>query len=872
MNLIFNKNKMPYKSEIRDIRRIHQTVKEMSQEEMIEMQMRLRDGIKDGKKERFDKRNIRKTRERKKHIFALGIETISRTLGMDLFDVQIAGALGITDRNIVEMKTGEGKTVTAVLACLWGHIEGLQTYVITVNEYLSARDYSIAKEVFDYLDMEIGHVNRNMKKEIKKDNYEKPVVYLTNSEFAFDHLRDNVALKAEDVMQGDYDFMIIDEADLILIDEARNPIILASKEIDNSYYFKRAKEFMRFMEDEDYEMADNLMTATLTESGFEKSKDFFRCELIENRHLYNAVCQSVIAHFVFRKDIDYMIREDEVMIIDKFTGRVLPGRRFQNGLHQALEAKENVPIKTENISIGTTTYQNLFKKFIILSGMTGTASQARKEFTDIYKTGVLPIPTNRPMIRKDYEDMMFRTKQDKYDYLLSLVKERHNLGQPILIGTTSVMESEDISRLFRQEGIPFQLLNAKNDREEEELVLRAGERGMVTISTNMAGRGTDIKLSDEVEALGGLYVIGTSRNESKRIDLQLRGRSGRQGQRGESIFLLSIEDDLMEKDADSLIDSYRKKIKDIYPQNDKKTTKAVDSVQKSIESFMERSRAQNYKTDQIINAHRDFFTRIRRELLLGERDLSFVLEYVPEIIRKEVTPFVEHGHIYGEKLSELVKFFRIKYHISLDLLDENSDYSVKELCLKLNSDISERFQKEVIDYGKVMLVDIKRNHALSIFNETWSIYLAEMDYKKNSYAISMMGVQGPEHVFTIEADEIFTEIFTDMCTELLHELLPKKEQEEFKDMQVISIMDFSIDDIPFNGFEDYMDEQSLNMVISLNEVVIFDDIIETRKNIYEEIMNHLDDDGVYKVEFLSRNTELFTFGFTKIDSDMFLTP
>jgi preprotein translocase subunit SecA len=481
--------------------------------------------------------------------FAVVREASRRTLGMRPFDVQVMGGIVLHEGKIAEMKTGEGKTLAATMPVYLNALNGKGVHVVTVNDYLARRDANWMGEIYEFLGLRVGLIQENMGFAERKEAYDSDLTYGTNAQFGFDYLRDNIATTTEQLVQRELNFAIVDEVDSILIDEARTPLIISGMpESAADIYYRFAAIVPRLKEGEDYEVDEKKRQIAPTESGVEKVERALGVENLYddvNTNLVNHLNQALRAHALFHKDVEYIVRDGQVFIVDEFTGRVLEGRRYSEGLHQAIEAKEGVAIREENQTVATITIQNFFRQYEKLSGMTGTAATEADEFMHIYKMEVVSIPTHKEMIRDDKDDLVYKTKKAKYGAVVEDIVERNREGQPILVGTVSVEVSEHLSNLLKRRGIRHNVLNAKHHEREAEIVAEAGERGAVTIATNMAGRGTDIKLGPVVPDLGGLYVLGTERHESRRIDNQLRGRSGRQGDPGESRFYLSFEDDLL---------------------------------------------------------------------------------------------------------------------------------------------------------------------------------------------------------------------------------------------------------------------------------------------------------------------------------------
>ncbi|HLL98084.1 MAG TPA: preprotein translocase subunit SecA, partial [Rubrobacteraceae bacterium] len=481
--------------------------------------------------------------------FAVVREASRRTLGMRPFDVQVMGGIALHEGKIAEMKTGEGKTLAATMPVYLNALSGKGVHIVTVNDYLARRDAGWMGEIYEFLGLKVGLIQESMGFAERKEAYGSDLTYGTNAQFGFDYLRDNIATSTEQLVQRELNFAIVDEVDSILIDEARTPLIISGMpESAADVYYRFAAIVPRLREGEDYEVDEKKRQVAPTESGVEKVEKALGVENLYddvNTNLVNHLNQALRAHALFHKDVEYIVRDNQVFIVDEFTGRVLEGRRYSEGLHQAIEAKERVEIREENQTVATITIQNFFRQYEKLSGMTGTAATEADEFMHIYKMEVVSIPTHKEMIRDDKDDLVYKTKMAKYGAVVEDIVERHNEGQPVLVGTVSVEVSEHLARLLKQKGIKHNVLNAKHHEREAEIIAEAGEKGAVTIATNMAGRGTDIKLGEGVPEVGGLYVLGTERHESRRIDNQLRGRSGRQGDPGESRFYLSFEDDLL---------------------------------------------------------------------------------------------------------------------------------------------------------------------------------------------------------------------------------------------------------------------------------------------------------------------------------------
>ena len=502
--------------------------------------------------------------------FAVAREASWRVLGMRQYRVQLIGGIVLHQGKIAEMKTGEGKTLVAVAPVYLNGLTGEGVHVVTVNDYLAQRDLEEMGQVYNFLGLTTGVIIADQTHEERKAQYEADIIYGTNNEFGFDYLRDNMAKSNEEKVQKKLKFAIVDEVDSILIDEARTPLIIAGQGAEGTEIYKVANAFLKTIKPEDYDKDKKENTIAFTESGIKKAEKFYGIENIthiENMEIFHAINQALRAHKMMDLDVEYVVRDGEILIVDEFTGRVMQGRRFTDGLHEAVEAKEGVEIKGESRTMATVTFQNFFRLYEKLSGMTGTAKTEEQEFESIYHMNVVQIPTNKPVLRADLHDRIFKTEKQKYAAVVEEIKEAHMTGQPILVGTVSVEKSEELSELLKKQGIQHKVLNAKQDKEEADIVSEAGKLGAITIATNMAGRGTDIKLgagdkeeAEKVRAAGGLYVIGTERHESRRIDNQLRGRSGRQGDPGKSRFFVSVEDEIIKLYGGKTIEKLSKKI------------------------------------------------------------------------------------------------------------------------------------------------------------------------------------------------------------------------------------------------------------------------------------------------------------------------
>ena len=620
--------------------------------------------------------------------FAVCREASRRVLGMYPYRVQVMGAAVLHDGNIAEMKTGEGKTLTSTMAVYLNALTGEGVHVVTVNEYLAKRDATEMGKLYEFLGLSVGLNLNSLTKEEKREAYAADITYSTNNELGFDYLRDNMVLYKEDRVQRPLNFAVIDEVDSILIDEARTPLIISGHAGRSAKLYVQANAFVRMLKkDEDYTYDESTKGVTLTESGMTKAEKAFGIDnLYDLAHvrLLHAINQSLKAHVSMQRDVDYVVQDGEVVIVDSFTGRLMKGRRYSDGLHQAIEAKEGVEIQNESMTMATITFQNYFRMYKKLAGMTGTAKTEEEEFRNIYNMNVVVIPTNKPIARIDKPDLIFATMQGKFEAVVKDIAERHMKGQPVLVGTVAIETSEIISQLLKKHKIPHNVLNAKNHEREAEIIAQAGQKGAVTIATNMAGRGTDIKLGEGVKELGGLAVIGTERHESRRIDNQLRGRSGRQGDPGITQFYLSLEDDLMRRFGSDSMKAMMTKLgmDDSQPIQSKMVSKAVESAQKRVEgnNFDARKRLLQY--DEVLRQQREVIYKERNAVLESEN----MREVVEHMIRESIENIV---HTYTSGNKEEWNFKAIEDYIKANLLDEG------EITV---NDLQSKSPEEMIDY------------------------------------------------------------------------------------------------------------------------------------------------------------------------------
>ncbi len=699
--------------------------------------------------------------------FAVVREASARKLGQRHYDVQLIGGIVLHQGKISEMKTGEGKTLTSTLPLYLNALAGKGVHLVTVNDYLARRDSEWMGEVFKFLGLSVGCLQNNMNDMERKHVYNCDILYGTNNEFGFDYLRDNMKFRIEDYVQRELNFAIVDEVDSILIDEARTPLIISGSTEASSKLYGTADQAMRKLKkDEDYEVDEKARSVQLTESGNDKMEQFFNVTnlyAIENINLLHHINQALKAHALFKSDVDYVVKDGEVLIVDEFTGRILPGRRYSDGLHQALEAKEGVEIEKESQTLASITLQNYFRLYKKLAGMTGTAATESEEFYNIYALNVISIPTNRPMIRDDKADLIFLGQKAKYKAIVQDVKERHKKGQPVLIGTIAIETSELLSTIMTSEGLPHNVLNAKQHAREAEIVEHAGQAGRITIATNMAGRGTDIKLVPEAKQAGGLYILGTERHESRRIDNQLRGRAGRQGDPGESRFYISLEDNLIRIFAG---DSLKKNMQRFGMQEDetiesKMVSRTIERAQEKVEKHNFEIRKHLIEYDDVLNQQRIAVYGYRKDILIGQdnifgliRDLilgtieDLVNWHCPKrIIGKEQADAVLHD------LSKLTGLPRSTFD-KIGLSIANADAFEKDL----SNFVLEQYQLYRNQQNPQVIQDAEKWLMLETIDQAWKQHMLNLDNLKEGINLRGWGQKNPLVEYKREAFAMFQEM------------------------------------------------------------------------------------------------------------------
>ncbi|KFZ41691.1 accessory Sec system translocase SecA2 [Anoxybacillus flavithermus] len=695
--------------------------------------------------------------------FATVREASKRVLGMRHFDVQLIGGLVLAEGNIAEMATGEGKTLVASAPSYLRALEGKGVHVITVNDYLAKRDRDLIGKIHEFLGLTVGLNLPQMSLEEKKVAYQADITYGVGNEFGFDYLRDHMAYSVADRVQRPFHYAIIDEVDSVLIDEAKTPLIIAGKTgVSSELSYLCARIVKHFVRNEDYEYDEETKTVNLTEQGIEKIEKGFGIDNLydlEHQVLYHYVIQALRAYVMFTRDVDYIVKDGKVLLIDMFTGRPMEGRSLSNGLHQAIEAKEGLELTEENKIQASITIQNYFRLYPILSGMTGTAKTEEKEFQTLYGMDVVQIPTNRPVIRQDLPDRVFATIDAKYKAVAKEAKRVHATGQPMLIGTTSILQSEKVAKYLAEEGLPFQLLNAKSVEQEVELISRAGQKGQITIATNMAGRGTDIMLGEGVAELGGLYVLGTERHESRRIDNQLKGRAGRQGDPGRSQFFISLEDDMFRRFAKEELEKMKKslQVNDEGEALNKDVHEFVNRVQRICEGSNFSVREYNLKLDDVLNEQRQTIYTLRNRVLEADNVIPIVVHMVPSFLEWEVAYTCPEDVIPEEwDIARLVETVQAVTNEHIDVTGIVERNEVEAIVQQAITSWKERVHD--FAYTEEQQWALKRA-MLSLIDFHWTKHLEAMELLKEGIGLRYYGQEDPMRQYAKEGLELFTAMY-----------------------------------------------------------------------------------------------------------------
>jgi len=717
--------------------------------------------------------------------FAVAREASRRTLMMRPFDVQVIGGIVLHEGKIAEMKTGEGKTLAATMPLYLNALSGKGCHVVTVNDYLARRDAEWMSPIYHFLGLTVGVIVHGMDDDERRKAYAADITYGTNNEFGFDYLRDNMKFSLEDYVQREFNFAIVDEVDSILIDEARTPLIIsgASEESTDKYY-KINQIIPRLRKDADYTIEEKSRTVVLTEEGVSHVEQLLNVQNLyepRNIEIVHHVNQALRAHTLFKRDVDYLVKEGQVIIVDEFTGRVMPGRRYSDGLHQALEAKEKVKIEKENQTLASITFQNYFRMYKKLAGMTGTADTEAEEFKKIYNLEVVVMPTNMPMIRQDHNDLIYKTEPEKIKAVIEEVKALNKAGRPVLIGTISIEKSELLSKYLTRAGVKHHVLNAKNHEKEAEIVAQAGQAGQVTISTNMAGRGTDIKLGEKVAELGGLHILGTERHESRRIDNQLRGRSGRQGDNGSSRFYLSLEDDLLRVFGADRISSVMSTvgIEEGQPIEHKYISRAIENAQKRVEgqNFDIRKHLLDY--DDVMNNQRKVIYEQRKKVLRGEDLWSDIEAMVEEIAGDLLAEFIgekNHPQDWNLKSLEDAVFQQFKLRLNIaNAQDLTSADAVRSLILEKVQEYLRAKEKEI---GPELMTYLMKVIMLQAIDTHWKEHLLSMDHLREGIGLRGYGQKDPVREYQREGYAMFMEMISRIKMDTLEKLCLVRIQRE----------------------------------------------------------------------------------------------
>jgi preprotein translocase subunit SecA len=695
--------------------------------------------------------------------FALVREASVRILGMRHFDVQLIGGIALHQGTIAEMKTGEGKTLMSTLPAFLNAISGKGVHIITVNDYLARRDADWMAKIYNFLGLSVGAVLHGLDDQERKEAYGSDITYGTNNEFGFDYLRDNMKFERENLAQGDLNFAIVDEVDSILIDEARTPLIISGPAEKSTHFYTQVNTIIpAFKPEIDYTLDEESKSVSLTEEGIAKGEELLSVDNLYDPasiEMLHHVNQALKAHTLFKRDTDYIVKNDQVVIVDEFTGRLMTGRRYSEGLHQALEAKENVKIENENQTLASITFQNFFRMYDKLSGMTGTAETEAPEFKKIYDLNVLVIPTHQPMVRKDFPDLIYKTPTEKYNAAIQEIIQLHKKGQPVLVGTISIDVSEDLSKKLKKRGVPHTVLNAKHHKEEAEIIANAGQKGAVTISTNMAGRGTDIKLGDGVIELGGLHILGTSRHESRRIDNQLRGRSGRQGDPGSSRFYLSLEDDLLRIFGGDKIHAVMDRLGIEEGEHIEHTfiSKAIENAQAKVEGHNFEIRKHLLEYDDVMNQQREVIYRQRRQALQEDNLKSVILEMIEDKAYELVNEFsdektpIKDWNIEGVE-SGAKKLFGFPVDLTLAVKENQDRDQVSDLIFELAKD--HYLEKETL-IGQEQMRQLERFIVLQTVDTRWKEHLLSMDHLKEGIGLRGYAQQDPLRIYKKEGFDMF---------------------------------------------------------------------------------------------------------------------
>jgi preprotein translocase subunit SecA len=724
--------------------------------------------------------------------FAVAREAARRTVQMRPFDAQIIGGLVLHQGKIAEMKTGEGKTLAATLPLYLNALTGKGCHLVTVNDYLARRDAGWMGPIYNFLGLTVGVIVHGMDDDERRQAYNADIAYGTNNEFGFDYLRDNMKYTLEEYVQRDFHYAIVDEVDSILIDEARTPLIISGpSEESTEKYYRINQVIPRLRKDEDYTIEEKTRTVVLTEEGIARTEKYLKVQNLyepRNIEILHHVNQALKAHTLFKRDVDYVVKDGQVIIVDEFTGRIMPGRRYSDGLHQALEAKEKVKIERENQTLASVTFQNYFRMYEKLAGMTGTADTEAEEFKKIYKLEVVVIPTNMPMIRTDHNDVIYKTEKEKFNAAIEEIKEMHALGKPVLVGTISIVKSELLSTMLSRTGIKHHVLNAKHHDREAEIVAQAGQRGMVTISTNMAGRGTDIKLGEGVADLGGLHILGTERHESRRIDNQLRGRSGRQGDMGSSRFYLSLEDDLLRIFGAEKISAIMDRIgiEENQPIENRLVSKAIENAQKRVEGQNFDIRKHLLDFDDVMNKQRQLIYEQRRKVLKGQDLWADIEGMIEEVVGDIVATYVDDkGHPEDWDLKALDDRVFQQFFLKLNLNEKGRDLNAPDIEATIAAAVNAHLRRKEEDFGAPLMAYVMTMIMLQSIDTQWKDHLLGMDHLKEGIGLRGYGQKDPVREYQKEGYDMLMAMIERIKEDTLEKLcmVQVRREEDIEEMQ-----------------------------------------------------------------------------------------
>ncbi len=712
--------------------------------------------------------------------FAVVREAAKRVVGMRHFDVQVMGAVVLHQGKIAEMQTGEGKTLVATMPAYLNALTGRGVHIVTVNDYLAKRDRFWMGPIYEFLGLSVGLIQHDSSREERKRAYNCDITYGTNTEFGFDYLRDNMAVRREDIVQRELHYAIIDEVDSILIDEARTPLIISGPAEESvEIYYKIDRVVRRLRQGEHFEVEEKTKAVWLTEEGVREVEKLLHVDnLYEDTGkgtLEHLVRQALRAHHLYRKDVDYVVKNGEVIIVDEFTGRLMHGRRYSDGLHQAIEAKEKLQVKEENQTLASISYQNYFRMYEKICGMTGTAKTEEEEFIFTYGMPVVVIPTNKPLRRTNLQDVIYRTEGEKFEAVVEEIEKLHRQGRPVLVGTVSIEKSERLSRMLRKKGISHQVLNAKNHEKEAEIIAQAGQRGAVTISTNMAGRGTDIVLGEGVAELGGLHVIGTERHESRRIDNQLRGRAGRQGDPGSSQFFLSLEDNLLRLFGSERIANIMDRfgVERGVPIEHPLVTRTIESAQRKVESYHFGLRKTLLRYDDIMNKQREVIYSQRRTVLFADSVRPFVFQMMEEVVEEILSVYADEK-LYPEEWDWEGLDRRLYYLFGWGLgiaERERPSFDRDKLRELILERLKNAYQEKVQSVGEEVFREIERYVLLRVVDTHWKDHLHNMDHLREGIGLRAVGQRDPFVEYQLEAFDMFQDMIARIREDTLRYLL-----------------------------------------------------------------------------------------------------